>query len=884
MITLPNIENHYQETDLGNVAPNPRGTYSEAISYEYLDTVSYQGGSYMCIAELGAIGVSPIHGENTETWQMLTLPGDLTPEYIAAHDDVVAKTKQVEASRAAVELSQQEVEAAQVNVQQLHEDTRTAAREAEASRDSASGSAQAAEASRTAAKESEDNAHALTTGFDERVAEEIEKAKAAVAEARLQAVNVVESQKDISVQAVKDQTAEYISQKENEAKTEIGNYTSEKITEINKKTFEANTTLANTIADGITLKTQLETTISTADTSKKNLDASNTAAGKTKNALDASNTTAARTKANLDASNTTALETKTGLDATNKTAAGLTTSLGDKITEGTQVKTDIQTTGETVMSNLQAEAAKQQEYIKTSIDDTLSISGKAADAAVVGEKLTSMGAAIESVKKNVENQSRSIANIQSAIKELNKKMSIDTYDELAEALVSGKIEDYVNVGDELMVNRIKTLSITSSNGNLSFEVSDEQKFIRKVGRIDDDTYLFEYRGNSWMYLEEAINTSDFGFAVKGTPSETDLIYVKMNYEQVSHTFVDFDSTGENVTHPKNPDVKHFAIIEQTYVPDAFNYDYPESALCITPGYTLPKGKYYIYNTANATSDYWCNYKRLYYAFEILNNIVATEETGDIQLQFYSRGDRETTGDARGIYELTCKPYCCATKAFYNSDTVKFVGQVAQPGEEYTDIRTIENFTVNQSMDSAGIIYNNLGHVCYGNNEWNVSNLRQRMNSNEKSMNPVRAHKNDALNGMYNAKGFMWGFDPRFTNLIKPCIVSLEHGMNDEYTRYQLYTCEDVATLLSMKEMSFNIQTDEGQITKLYGTYTNNQLTNDAVASRAKARQAGGTPQDYRWSRSAVASTRAALGLWLRPVRTTTIMRTMATASRPITVR
>ena len=466
--------------------------------------------------------------------------------------------------------------------------------------------------------------------------------------------------------------------------------------------------------------------------------------------------------------------------------------------------------------------------------------------------IESLKKSLSNVEKNVENQSRSITNIQSAIKELNKKMSIDTYDELAEALISGKIENYVNAGDELMVNRIKTLSITSNNGNLSFEVSDEQKFIRKVGRIDDDTYVFEYRGNSWMYLEETINTNDFGFAVKGTPSDTDLIYVKMNYEQVSHTFVDFDPTGANVTHPKDPDVKHFAIVEQTYIPDAFNFDYPESALCITPGYTLPKGKYYVYNTENATSDWWCNYKRLYYAVEIANDIVATEETGDIQLQFYSRGNREETGDARGVYELTCKPYCCATNALYNSDTVKFVGQVAQPGEEYTDIRTIENFTVNQSMDSVGIVYNNLGHVCYGNNEWNVSNLRQRMNSDEKSMNPVRAHKNDALNEMPGIKGFMWGLDPRFVNLIKPCIVSLEHGMNDEFTRCQLYTCEDVATLLSMKEMSFNMQTDEGQITKLYGTYTNNQLTNDAIASRAKARQTGGTPQDYRWSRSATA--------------------------------
>lgn len=485
-------------------------------------------------------------------------------------------------------------------------------------------------------------------------------------------------------------------------------------------------------------------------------------------------------------------------------------------------------------------------------DKALTTSDKAADAKAVGDKLTTLNTNLGNATKKIENHSRNITNIQSEIKELKKKMSIDTYDELAEALVSGEIEKYVNVGDELMVNKISSLSITSNNGSLSFTVSDEQELIRKIGRIDDDTYVFEYRDKAWTYLEESIKTSDFGFSVTGTPSESDLIFVKMNYTQVSHTFVDFDPTGTNVTRPADSNVKHFAILEQTYIPEGFNYDYPESAICITPGHTLSAGKYYIYNIAEATSDWWCNYKRLYYAFEIPNDIVATEATGDIQLRFYSRGNRESTGDARGVYELTCKPYCCATETLYNSDSIKFVGQITQPGEEYTDLRTIEGFTVNQSMKSTGIIYNNLGHVCYGNNEWNVSNLRQRMNSNEKNMKPVRKHKNDVLTGMYNAKGFMWGLDPRFANLIKPCIASVEHGMNDEFKRYQLYTCEDTATLLSMKEMSFNIQTDEGQVTKLYEIYTEKQLINTAVASRAKARQAGGTPQDYRWSRSAVA--------------------------------
>ena len=107
--------------------------------------------------------------------------------------------------------------------------------------------------------------------------------------------------------------------------------------------------LESDITQGTALKSQLDDTVKTADTSKKNLDASNTAAGKTKTALDTSNTTATKTK--------------TDLDATNKTATSLDTSLGTKITEGTQLQEDLQETGETAVTNIQAEANKQIQNI-----------------------------------------------------------------------------------------------------------------------------------------------------------------------------------------------------------------------------------------------------------------------------------------------------------------------------------------------------------------------------------------------------------------------------------------------------------------------------------------------------------------------------------------
>ena len=213
---MSNTENSYSETDLGNVSPNPRGEYDPETSYEYLDLVNYKGGSYLCLADLGttATGIAPAHGKNTDTWQLLTLPGDLTPEYIAMHDDVANKAKQVEASRAAVEKSQEEIEAGQADVQQLHSDTVEAAQKASDSRDSAAGYAQAAETSRQAAAESEQNVNAQITGFDTHVSESVTQAQKDIAATRQQAIRAVASQQVTSTQAVKDQTASYITEKE----------------------------------------------------------------------------------------------------------------------------------------------------------------------------------------------------------------------------------------------------------------------------------------------------------------------------------------------------------------------------------------------------------------------------------------------------------------------------------------------------------------------------------------------------------------------------------------------------------------------------------------------------------------------------------------------
>ena len=218
---MSNTVNNYTETDLGNISLNPRGEYDSSAEYEYLDTVSYQGGSYFCLAELETTitGIAPDAGHNSEHWQMIAAPGDMTPEYTTAYNDVINKAVQVESSRAAVELAQQEIETSQADVQELHSDTVQAAQEAENSKNSAANSAQSAEQSRKTVSESEQNINGQIVGFDSRVSEAVEQSKEEINTTKQQAINTITNQQTASVNTVKTEGEKIITRVGNDAKT-----------------------------------------------------------------------------------------------------------------------------------------------------------------------------------------------------------------------------------------------------------------------------------------------------------------------------------------------------------------------------------------------------------------------------------------------------------------------------------------------------------------------------------------------------------------------------------------------------------------------------------------------------------------------------------------
>lgn len=216
-------ENNYAETDLGNIAPNPMGDYNSAAEYEYLDLVTMQGGSYLCLAELGQTitGTAPEPGKTTELWQCLAMPGDRTPEYTDAHDKVVRLAKEVAQDAAKVAEDKQSVTQMETNARQLKEQAEESARQAENSKDSAAGSARGAKKAEESARQAESNVRILVNGFDTHVSKKTTEATQAVATAKDNAMQAVGRQETASVQGVKDQTGVYITEQKELAKQEL---------------------------------------------------------------------------------------------------------------------------------------------------------------------------------------------------------------------------------------------------------------------------------------------------------------------------------------------------------------------------------------------------------------------------------------------------------------------------------------------------------------------------------------------------------------------------------------------------------------------------------------------------------------------------------------
>lgn len=162
-------------TSMGNVCTNPRGDYDDSTTYDFLDMVSFGGGSYVCLKNK-LVGVRPEINISTENWFCSSVPGSASPEFAEIAQTVknLANAAEVSATNAgkSAEAASGSADAASKSATS----SANAAEEAEKAKDIVAGYKKATEEAKTVVEQAEQNVEDMVSGLDQTFADKTESA------------------------------------------------------------------------------------------------------------------------------------------------------------------------------------------------------------------------------------------------------------------------------------------------------------------------------------------------------------------------------------------------------------------------------------------------------------------------------------------------------------------------------------------------------------------------------------------------------------------------------------------------------------------------------------------------------------------------------------
>ena len=431
--------------------------------------------------------------------------------------------------------------------------------------------------------------------------------------------------------------------------------------------------------------------------------------------------------------------------------------------------------------------------------------------------------------------------LQGEIDELGGKSILANYDVLGDKILDGTSTDIIDAGDIIPINWIASVLGTTTSG-LTVACSDIWQFAKAVGEAEEKDYLFVYDGTNWTYNEQTVDLADYALTITGTPSTGEVMDIKTSVNTKQFTFTSYDTVEA-----ADENVPHNWCVEQTYAPDTKAYDTYEAVFAVYQGKTIPAGNYhfrsYSYRSGFNVDMY----------FGVTEAIGSADSIVQVRTNSYQTID---ITNADGVSKTGVIVPNALIPTVYGTRTTASgaitVAYAAASGVTYTELTDL-------NVDASDpVVFTSVGIVdkaALGNNVWPRSNLSEYLNDETAAKASVEPTYMLDVPSAYNlGAGWLYGIDPRAYALIQTAKVEWLAGSgNDDFTYNELYTAEQKVFLLSMLEMSFNIQTNEGTVTQLYSDYTDGVLSNDAFIDRAKYNRAGGTLNSYRWSRSASVS-------------------------------
>lgn len=346
---------------------------------------------------------------------------------------------------------------------------------------------------------------------------------------------------------------------------------------------------------------------------------------------------------------------------------------------------------------------------------------------------------------------------------------LQTWDEYQQMVGKGEVSNYVKTGDVCVVERLSSLTSTTTNSNLTITV-DEDVFTSHEGILTEDVE-FVYDGLEWRYNDLAVNLSTYGITVSGTPAKDDIIAI---HEAADDLEFEVMTTDDYYT-PANG-TKHSLPLCTSKIFAQMQFDAPEALIKVTTA--LKAGTTYYITSEHGD----------YNNDTIEDGSFGFTPTKDVPVGGYVR--HSTMGSWRNSY---AKSYVLSGKFITYDANYNQIEQLATL--ETTDGTFLGQVTCRdpqyRTNDNCWYTQRNI-HGC---NIWSLSNLRQILNSDEKVVTFVPQHEFD-FPWSGNKTGFLHGFE------LKDYIGKVKHRIALPITNgYGYEDVEDYVWLLSNTELN-----------------------------------------------------------------------------------
>ena len=324
-----------------------------------------------------------------------------------------------------------------------------------------------------------------------------------------------------------------------------------------------------------------------------------------------------------------------------------------------------------------------------------------------------------------------------------------TWKELKEFIDLGLGPVVTPIGSVIPV--YKASSVTASMGvhtGITAVTVAMDVFLAAIGEVSNAVYEFKHDGTSWHLEEHAVNPTNYGITVTGTPADGDTFTVTVvaavNNFVVVDTLTDGKlSSGDTAAIKFKDPFKKNGIILHAVDVDYYGicFDEPEALYCSDSA--LPAGTYYFSKGSYDSA----------YASENFYQFTATAEIpANAQVVLEWGYQRQITEGSIKIYADGNSRSPLATYAISAGNSGTYLGDA------------------NASTRSGDI--NHIQVARYGYNRYSQSFIRQNLNSAAAKGNYYApASKFDRKPAVADTlDGYMKGFDPGFLDIVEEVIV------------------------------------------------------------------------------------------------------------------